>query len=34
MAAFTNANTGPMWTLNAALGKVAEDVLNAWSPTR
>ena len=34
MAAFTNANTGPMWKLNGALGKVAEDVLNAWSRTR
>ena len=34
MAAFTNANTGPMWRLNATLGKVAEDVLNAWSGPR
>jgi hypothetical protein len=34
MAAFTNANTGPMWKLNATLRKVAEDVLNAWSGTR
>lgn len=34
MAAFTNANTGPMWELNATLGKVAEDVLNAWSGVR
>ncbi|HEX5200443.1 MAG TPA: serine hydrolase, partial [Actinoplanes sp.] len=33
MAAFTNANMGPMWKLNAALGKVAEDVLNAWTTT-
>jgi beta-lactamase class A len=31
MAAFTNANTGPMWRLNSTLGRVAEDVLNAWS---
>ncbi|HKU63048.1 MAG TPA: serine hydrolase [Gemmatimonadales bacterium] len=34
MAAFTNANTGPMWQLNAALGRVAEDVLNAWTAAR
>jgi beta-lactamase class A len=31
MAAFTNANTGPMWRLNATLGRVAEDVLDAWA---
>ncbi len=34
MAAFTNANTGPMWQLNATLGRVGEDVLNAWTATR
>ena len=34
MAAFTNANTGRCGGSNATLGKVAEDVLNAWSRTR
>ncbi len=30
IAAFTNANRGPFWQLEATLGRVAEDVLNAW----
>ncbi len=31
IAAFTNANRGPFWELEATLGRVAEDVLDAWN---
>jgi hypothetical protein len=27
---FTNGNTGPFYQLEAAEGRVAEDILNAW----
>ena len=31
IAVFTNGNTGPFYQLEAAEGRVAEDVLNAWA---
>jgi CubicO group peptidase (beta-lactamase class C family) len=30
LAVFTNGNTGPFYQLEAAEGRVAEDILNAW----
>jgi hypothetical protein len=30
IAVFTNGNTGPFYQLEAAEGRVGEDVLNAW----
>jgi beta-lactamase class A len=34
ISVFTNENRGPFFELEAMLGRIGEDVLNAWGPSR